>query len=196
MAVAARPMKAITEFVTRRPVLVAWLAVAALAGFVVYFLVTALLMPDAPATFGQPQIKLHKIEGQGERGTQLGWKFTAESADTSTDGQMTTYHHVRQGVYYLKGKPAYKLTADEVTLDMRSQSYTGSGNVHVWSVRPRDLSDVRAENIIWNNPSQTLTCPTEVHVKYKGFNVVTSHLQANLADGTSSLGATSINGTR
>jgi lipopolysaccharide export system protein LptC len=196
VAVAARRMKAITEFVTRRPVLVAWLAVAVVAGFVIYFLVTALLMPDAPANFGQPQIKLHKIEGQGERGTQLGWKFTAESADTSTDGQMTTYHHVRQGVYYLKGKPAYKLTADEVTLDMRSQSYTGSGNVHVWSVRPRDLSDVRAENIIWNNPSQTLTCPTEVHVKYKGFNVVTSHLQANLADGTSSLGATSVNGTR
>ena len=196
MAIAARPMKTISEFVTRRPVLVAWLAVAVVASFVVYFLVTALLMPDAPANFGQPQIKLHKIEGQGERGTQLGWKFTADNADTSTDGQMTTYHHVRQGVYYLKGKPAYKLTSDEVTLDMRSQSYTGSGNVHVWSVRPRDLSDVRTQNIIWNNPSQTLTCPTEVHVKYKGFNVVTSHLQANLADGTSSLGATSINGTR
>jgi len=189
-------MRAISEFVTRRPALVVWLVLAVLACFAVYFLVTALLMPDAPAIFGQAQIKLHKVEGQGERGTHLGWKFAADSADTSTDGLMTTYHHVRRGVYYLKGKPAYKLTAGEVTLDMRSQSYTGSGNVHVWSVRPRDLSDVRTENIIWNNPAQTLTCPTEVHVKYKGFNMVTSHLQANLVNGTSSLGATSINGTR
>ena len=189
-------MKTITNFVTRRPVLVAWLGVALVGCFVVYFLVTALLMPDAPAIFGQPQIKLHQVQGQGERGTQLGWKFAADSADTSTDGQLTTYHHVRQGVYYLNGKPAYKLTANEVTLDMRSQSYTGSGNVHVWSVRPRDLSDVRTENIIWNNPLQTLTCPTEVHVKYKGFDMVTAHLQANLVNGTSSLGTTSINGTR
>jgi lipopolysaccharide export system protein LptC len=196
MAVAARLMKTITEFITRRPVLVAWLGVALVGCFIVYFLVTALLMPDAPAIFGQPQIKLHQVQGQGERGTQLGWTFAADSADTSTDGQLTTYHHVRQGVYYLKGKPAYKLTANEVTLDMRSQSYTGSGNVHVWSVRPRDLSDVRTENIIWNNPLQTLTCPTEVHVKYKGFDMVTAHLQANLVNGTSSLGTTSINGTR
>jgi lipopolysaccharide export system protein LptC len=189
-------VKAITEFVTRRPLLVAWLVVALVACFVVYFLVTALLMPDAPAMFGQPQITLHKVEGQGEHGTQLGWKFSADSADTSTDGLMTTYHHVRQGVYYLNGKPAYKITANEVTLDMRSQSYTGSGNVHVWSIRPRDLSDVRTENIIWNNPTQTLTCPTVVHVKYRGYDMVTSHLQANLVNGESSLGSTSINGVR
>jgi hypothetical protein len=63
-------------------------------------------------------------------------------------------------------------------------------------VRPRDLSDLQTENVIWNNPMQTLTCPTSVHVKYKGYDMVTTHLQANLVNGTSSLGATSINGNR
>jgi hypothetical protein len=197
MAIATRNfVKAITEFVTRKPVLVAWLAGAAFVCVIVYFLVTALLMPDAPAIFGQPQIKMKTVEGQGERGTQLGWKFLADTSDTSTDGMVTTYHHVRQGIYYLQGKPAYKLTADEVTLDLRSQSYTGTGKVHVWSVRPRDLSDLQTENVIWNNPMQTLTCPTSVHVKYKGYDMVTTHLQANLVNGSSSLGATSINGNR
>lgn len=189
-------MKAVSDFVSRRPALSAWIASLALFGIVVYFLVSALLMPDAPAIFGQQKIKMQRVQAQGQRGTQLGWKFEADSSDTSTDGMITTYHQVRQGTYYLKGKPAYRLTANEVTLDLRSQNYTGSGAVHVWSVRPRDLSDLKTDNVMWNNPLQTLTCPSEVHVKYKGFDMVTSHLQTNLQNGQSSLGATSINGTR
>jgi hypothetical protein len=189
-------VKAIADFVTRRPALVVWMAGLAFLGTIVYFLATALLTPDAPAMFGQQQIKMNRVQAQGQRGTQLGWKFAADSSDTSTDGMVTTYHHVRQGVYYLKGKPAYKLTADEVTLDMRTQNYSGTGKVHVWSVRPRDLSDLRTDNLMWNNPLQTLTCPSEVHVKYKGFDLVTSHLQANLLSGLSSLGTTAIHGNR
>lgn len=187
-------MKAIVEFVNARPALVAWTIGLAFAGVIVYYLVSALLMPDAPANFGQPQITMKQVQGQGERGTQLGWRFVADSSDTSTDGMLTTYHHVREGVYYLKGKPAYKLTADEVTVDLRSLNYTASGSVHVWSVRPKDLSDLRTENVAWNNPLQTLTCPTEVHVKYKGYDMVSAHLQANLLSGSSTLGSTSIKG--
>ena len=187
-------VKTITEFVTRRPLLAAWLLAAAFVAVITYFLVSGLLTPDAPASLEQPQIKMNNIQGQGQRGTQLGWKFEAESADTSTDGMVTTYHHVRQAVYYLKGTPAYKLTANEVTLDMRSQNYTGSGSVHLWSVRPRDLSDVRTENIVWSNPLQTLTCPTAVRVKYKGYDITTTHLQANLQTGSSTLGGTSRHG--
>jgi hypothetical protein len=159
---------------------------------IVYFLVSALLMPDAPSTFGQPQIQMHHIVGQGERGNQLGWRFAADSSDISTDGSVTTYHHVRRGTYYLKGKPAYMLTANEVTLDMRSQNYTGTGAVHVWSVRPRDISDLKTDHVQWSNPLQILTCTGQVRVKYKGYDMVTSRLQANFLTGDSSLGATSI----
>ena len=187
-------MRKLVDVVSQRPGVVAWTVGLLFAGAIAYYLVSALLMPDAPASFGQPQITMNKVEGQGERGTQLGWKFVADSSETSPDGMVTTYHHVREGTYYLKGKPAYKLTADEVTLDLRSMNYTGSGSVHVWSVRPRDLSDMRTENVAWNNPLQMLTCPTSVRVKYKGYDMVTSHLQANLLSGSSTLGSTSIKG--
>lgn len=187
-------MKYLAQSFSQRPGL--WVAIIAVAlfGTAAYFLVSALLTPDQPTTVGQPQIQMHQIVGQGERGTQLGWKFAADSSELSTDGQMTTYHNVRRGTYYLGGKPAYVLTAAQVTLDMRSQNYTASGAVHIWSVRPRDLSDLRTENVLWNNPLQMLTCPSEVRVRYKGYDFATSHLQANFVNGTSSLGTTSIHG--
>jgi hypothetical protein len=166
--------------------------VAALFLVAAYFLVTALLTPDLTNPSTQQQIQMHQIIGQGERGTQLGWRFLADSSELSTDGEFTTYHGVRRGTYYLKGKPAYELTADQVTLDMRSDNYTATGTVHVWSVRPQDLSDLRTETVLWNNPLQTLTCPTKVKVRYKGYDFVTSRLQANFANGMSSLGSTSI----
>jgi lipopolysaccharide export system protein LptC len=137
---------------------------------------------------------MNKVQAQGEHGAQLGWRFVADSSETSTDGMMTTYHHVREGVYYIKGKPAYKLTADQVTVDLRSMNYTGSGSVHVWSVLPRDISDLRTDNLSWNNPMQTLVCPSEVRIKYKGYDMTTSHLQADLLTGSSTLGQTSIKG--
>ena len=185
-------MKALSQLLSRRPALLVWLISLAFFGTIIYFLASALLTPDAPSTLEQQQIKMHRVQGQGQRGDQLGWKFIADSSDISTDGMLTTYHHLRQGTYYLKGKPAYQLTADQVTLDMRTQNYTASGAVHVWSVRPRDLSDLRTDNLDWNNPLQTLNCPSTVRVKYKGFDMVTAHLQANLLSGSSSLGSTSI----
>jgi hypothetical protein len=187
-------VKALLEAAGRRPALVAWTIGGLVAAVLIYYLVSALLMPDTPADLGQPQITMSNVKGQGERGTQLGWRFVADSSQTSTDGLVTTYRHVREGVYYLKGKPAYRITADEVTVDLRSMNYTGAGSVHVWSVLRRDLSDLRTENLSWNNPMQTLICPTEVRVKYKGYDIVTSHLQANLMTGSSTLGSTSIKG--
>jgi hypothetical protein len=187
-------VKALFDAASRRPALVAWAVGGLVAAVLVYYLVSALLMPDAPADLGQPQITMSNVKGQGERGNELGWRFVADSSQTSTDGMVTTYHHVRNGVYYLKGKPAYKITADQVTVDLRSMNYTGAGSVHVWSVLPRDLSDLWTDNLSWNNPMQTLICPTEVRVKYKGFDIVTSRLQANLMTGSSTLGSTSIKG--
>lgn len=169
------------------------MAIIAFSALVIYYLASALLTPDQPNTSGQPQIVMHNIIGQGERGTQLGWKFAAKSSDLSTDGLVTNYHHVTGGTYYLHGKPAYKITADEVTLDMRTQNYTAFGGVHIWSVRPRDLEDLKTQTVLWNNPLQTLTCPGSVAVKYKGYELATAHLTANFLTGASSLGTTSIN---
>lgn len=195
MALEARGgVKQLARSFAERPGL--WIGIGVVAAFaaVVYFLASALMTPDQPTTAGESQIQMHQIVGQGERGTELGWKFIAGSSELSTDGQETTYHDVRRGIYYLSGKPAYELTAKQVTLDMRSQNYTASGSVHVWSVRARELSDLKTEDVLWNNPLQMLTCPGVVRVKYKGLDLVTSHLQANFVNGTSSLGTTSIRG--
>lgn len=185
-------MRALYRSLSERPGLLVGGFVIALVLVAGYFLVTALLTPDLTNPAGQQQIQMHQIIGQGERGTQLGWRFVADSSELSTDGQVTTYHGVRRGTYYLKGKPAYELTADQVTLDMRSQNYTATGAVHVWSVRPRDLSNLVTQTVLWNNPLQTLTCPSQVRVRYKGYNFVTTRLQSNFQTGLSSLGTTSI----
>ena len=187
-----RALSAVADAFAARPRL--WVGVISfvLFGAVAYFLITAFFTPEQPATVVQPQIQMHQVVGQGERGTQLGWRFVADSSDLSTDGQITTYHNVRRAEYYLKGHPAYELTAQQVTLDMRSQNYTAAGDVHIWSVRHNDLSDLRTQNELWNNPLQTLTCPGEVRVRYKGFDFLTSSLQINFANGTSTLGSTTI----
>ncbi|HXW52181.1 MAG TPA: LPS export ABC transporter periplasmic protein LptC [Candidatus Acidoferrales bacterium] len=187
-------MKALRRSLAERPGLWVGGFVAALVLAGGYFLITALLTPDIPPSLGQPQIQMRQVIGQGERGTQLGWRFVADSSELSTDDEVTTYHNVRRGTYYLDGKPAYELTADQVTLDMRSQNYTATGAVHVWSVRKRDLSDLRTETVLWNNPLQMITCPAQVRVRYKGFDFVTSRLQSNFGTGVSSLGATTIQG--
>jgi hypothetical protein len=189
-------VRQLAQSIAQRPGLWVGAIVVILFGAVAYYLVTALLMPELPASITQPQIQMHQVIGQGERGTQLGWKFVADSSELSTDGAVTTYHNVRHATYYLNGKPAYELTASGVTLDMRSQSYTASGAVHVWSLRPRDLSDLRTEYLSWNNPLQMLTCPGVVRVRYKGLDVVTSHLEVNFINGTSTFGTTSIHGQR
>ena len=171
-----------------------WIALGTVVfcGFIIYFLVSALLTPDTAGGGNSAQLQMNGIQGQGERGTQLGWRFSADSSDISTDGMVTTYHHVRDATYYLHGEPAYRLTADSVTLDVRSQNYTGYGGVHVWSLRKNDLEDVKTASVSWNNPLQLLSCPGTVHVRYKGYAMVTAHLTANFLTGDSSLGTTSI----
>jgi len=188
-------VKAIGRSLSERPGVWVGGFVIALFAIAGILLLTAFLTPDMKTTMGQPQIQMHQIVGQGERGTQLGWRFEADSSELSTDGQLTTYHGVRKGTYYLNGKPAYELTANQVTLDMRSENYTASGSVHVWSVRKSDLSDLKTETVLWNNPLQTLTCPSKVRVRYKGYNFATTRLQSNFTTGSTSLGTTSIQGS-
>lgn len=176
----------------KRTLLIAALVIA-FFGMALYYFLSALLSPDIPAT-GQSSVTMKGIQGQGERGMQIGWQFSADSSDVSSDGMVTTYHHVRAGTYYLDGKPAYRLTAGEVTLDTRSQNYVATGGVHVHSLQPRAIQELQTQSLTWNNPLQTLTCPETVHVVYKGYALVTSHLIANFASGASSLGATSVKG--
>lgn len=173
-----------------------WIGAATVAffGMLLYFLLSALLSPDTTTSSGQSQVEMRKVVTQGERGTQLGWRFIADRSEISTDGSVTTYHNVTNGTYYKNGKPAYHMTAGQLTLDTRTQNYTGWGGVHVWSVKTHDLEDIKTLTLSWNNPLQTLVCPTTVRVKYKGYALVTSHLTANLQTGTSTLGSTSVRG--
>lgn len=176
----------------RSPALWIGVATAAFFGLIAYFLISALLTPDVQGNGGQTQLQMSHVIGQGEKGTQLGWRFNADRSEISTDGLVTTYHHVRGGTYYVNGKPAYKMTAGSVTLDMRTQNYTGVGGVHVWSVRPNDIEDLQTEVVSWNNPLQMLICPRTVHIKYKGLNMTIAHFTTNFLTGNSSLGTTSI----
>jgi len=171
-----------------------WIGGAALAFFAViaYLLISALMTPDIQDNGGQTQLQMNHIVGQGEHGTQVGWRFQADRSDISPDGLVTTYHHVHGGTYYINGKPAFKITAGSLTLDMRTQNYTAFGGVHIWSVRANDLEDLKTATLSWNNPLQLLTCPGVVHLKYKGYGMTTAHLTANFLTGSSSLGSTSI----
>ncbi|HLJ83747.1 MAG TPA: hypothetical protein VKT51_06220, partial [Candidatus Eremiobacteraceae bacterium] len=159
---------------------------------IAYFLISALLTPDNAGGGNQQQLEMSRIVGQGARGNQVGWRFSADSSDISTDGMVTTYHHVRNATYFLHGAPAFKLTASNLTLDLRTQNYTGYGGVHIWSVRKNDLEDIKTTTVAWNNPLQLLTCPEPVHVRYKGYEMTSARLTWNFLTGESSLGQTSI----
>lgn len=161
------------------------------AAAVLYYLITGLLTPDTPPSGAQSKIVLHEVVGQGEHGTKLGWRFVADSTELSSDGSTTVYHHVRTGTYYRDERPAYNLTADEIVLDNRSLSYSGKG-VHIWAVGKTALKDLKSADVLWNNSSQALLCPSTVRVNYKGSTLVTSSLTANFITGATVLGKTQI----
>lgn len=174
----------------------AWQALAVLAGAgaaiaVLYYLISALYARDALPAAAQRNIVLHKVQGQGQHGTKLGWTFDADWTELSIDGATTTYHQVRGGTYYRDDRPIYKMTADEVTLDNRTLAYAAK-NVHIWSVGSAQLSDLQTSAAVWNNGPQVLLCPQTVHLVYKGATMTTSTLSANFSTGATALGKTQI----
>lgn len=174
-----------------------WRTWAGLAGIVaaatyVYLFVSAVLAPSLPPLLGGNQVAMNSVRVQGQRGPKLGWAFGADSAQTSTDGGETTYHGVHNATYYEKGKPAYRLDADSVTLDTRSQNYSASGNVHVWALNGAQPRDIRADDVNWNQPLQTLTCPGNVKIAYKNTHFVGSYVTVDFHDGSFRTGDASI----
>jgi hypothetical protein len=160
-------------------------------GAIAYYLITALLMPDVvQAPQQQSNIVIHDVKGQAVGGGHSSWQFAAASSEASTDGATITYHDA-SATYSLRHKAAYKLTAGKVILDSRTQNYTASSGVHVWSVGGGENQTFRTEQLIWNNSTQTLVCPSNVRLQYHGVGLVTKNMRVNLTTGNLKLGSSS-----
>jgi lipopolysaccharide assembly outer membrane protein LptD (OstA) len=177
-----------------RPTWRTWLYTAIALGAItyVYLFVSAVFAPPLPPESGINQVAMQLLQVQGQRGTKLGWKFGADSAQTSTDGGQTTYVGVHNATYYEKGKPAYRLSADSVTLDTRSQNYSATGNVHVWALTGAQPRDIRADNVNWNQPLQTLTCPGSVTIAYKKSHFMGNDVSVDFHDGSIRTGVSTV----
>jgi lipopolysaccharide-assembly LptC-related protein len=177
-----------------RPTWRTWLytAIALAALAYVYLFVSAILAPPLPPVTDPNQVAMQSLRVQGQRGAKLGWTFGADSAQTSTDGGQTTYIGVHNATYYEKGKPAYRLSADSVTLDTRSQNYSATGNVHVWALSGAQPRDIRADNVNWSQPMQTLTCPGTVVIAYKKSHYDGADVSVDFRDGSIRLGLSTV----
>jgi LPS export ABC transporter protein LptC len=159
------------------------------------FIGVGLLTPAAPNAALDNEMVMHGIAAQGQHG-HSGWKFEAASSEISPDGYTTTYHNVRNATFLRDGKPAYRLTANVVTVDSRNQNYSASGGVHVWSTTPTLPEELQTENAYWDQSSQTLTCTTATRFVYHGTVMHTTHMTVNMKTGASQLGDTSIDYTK
>ena len=171
-----------------------WVAGGVAAAYLVYLLVAGLLTPPAPYGPAGNNMVMHDIVSAGGHGDS-GWKFEAQSSEISPDGFTTTYNKVRNATFYRKGKPAYHLQADTVTVDSRNQNYSANGSVHVWSTDKALPEDLRTDDAYWNQTAQTLTCPADTTFVYHGSNLKTTRLTVNLQSGAAQLGDTAIDYT-
>jgi hypothetical protein len=177
-----------------RPVWRFWLigvGVLALGGYL-YLFITAILAPGMPPIIGNNSVIMKSLRVVGQHGKRLGWSFTADSSDTSLDGAYTTYHNVRDGTYYEKGKPAYHISAKTITLDTRSQNYTASGAVHIWAVTGIQPREIKAEGLTWNQTLQTLSSTGDMTLHYEGSSYNGSDLLVNFRDGTVHTGSSKV----
>jgi lipopolysaccharide export system protein LptC len=168
-----------------------WLAGLAGAGYITYLLVSGLMTPAVPTPPASNQMIMHDIRSQGQHGRGA-WKFVADSSAISPDGYTTTYRKVRDATYYRDGKPAYKLTADTVTADTRTQNYSATGGVHVWTVSTAQPDDLRTDDAYCSDAAQTLTCPTPTRFVYNGTTLYTTNMTVNMRTGQTQLGETTI----
>ena len=177
-----------------RPTWRFWLtaiAVLFLGGYL-YLFISAILAPPLPPVVGSNSVVMRTLHVIGQHGPKLGWSFSADSSSTSLDGAYTTYKNVRDGTYYDHGKPAYHISAQQVTLDTRSQNYSATGDVHVWAVTGVQPRDIRADGLTWSQPMQTLTCPTNMTVHYAGSTYSGTNLIVNFRDGTIHTGPSAV----
>ncbi|HKW45273.1 MAG TPA: hypothetical protein VJN22_06400, partial [Candidatus Eremiobacteraceae bacterium] len=116
-----------------------------------------------------------------------------DSSETSVDGALTTYKNVRDGTYFEHGKPAYHISANQVTLDTRSQNYSASGGVHIWAVTGEQPRDIKADSLNWSQPLQTLSFPSGVTVLYESSSYSGRNLYVDFRDGSIHTGKSALN---
>ena len=177
-----------------RPIWKYWLAgagVLALGGYL-YLFISAILAPPMPPVTNANSVVMRALRVVGQHGPKLGWSFNAESSETSVDGGFTTYHNVRDGTYYEKGKPAYHISAKEIILDTRSQNYSASGGVHIWAVTGEQPRDIWADDMTWSQAPQTVSIPNKVTILYTGSRFAGNDVYINFRDGSIHTGASAL----
>jgi hypothetical protein len=171
-----------------------WLAAAgvlALGGYL-YLFISAILAPPLPPVTNANTVVMRALHVVGQHGSRLGWSFSAETSETSVDGGFTTYHNVRDGTYYEKGKPAYHISANQIVLDTRSQNYSATGGVHIWAVTGEQPRAIWAEDMTWNQPLQTLSCPNKMTVLYTGSRYTGNNVFISFRDGSIHTGPSAV----
>jgi len=153
-------------------------------GGYLYLFISGVLAPSMPSLMNANTVIMRALHVVGQRGSKLGWSFTADSSETTVDGSFTTYHNVHEGTYYEHGKPAYHITAGQVLLDTRSQNYTATGGVHMWAVTGEQPRDIRATDVTWSQPAQTLSFPNSVTVVYVGSVYKGNNMYINFRNGS------------
>ncbi len=172
-----------------------WIALGAGVVYLAYLLISGLTTPAAPLGPSGNNMVMRGIVSQGQHGDN-GWHFEANSSQISPDGYTTTYQGVHDATFFRRGRAAYRLRADTVTVDSRNQNYSANGNVHVWSTDKALPEELQTDDAYWNQSDQTLTCPTETNFAYHGTKLKTTRLTVNLQSGAAQLGDTAIDYTK
>jgi hypothetical protein len=191
MAITTREILARLAGAFRRWQTWGFIAIAVFCAMLAYYFVSGMFASETAPSAGQQQMIMKGIVGQAQKGQDLTWRFFADSTNTSPDGMVTTYFQAT-ATYFLHGKPAYKLTAPKVQVDMRSQNYSADGGVHIWSIARAPSQDFKTDYAQWSQAGQSFSCPNAVRVSYDGVTLVTSRLSANLRTGETQFGKTSI----
>jgi hypothetical protein len=163
----------------------------ALAAYL-YLFISAILSPPMPPVTNANTVVMRALHVVGQRGPKLGWSFSADSSETSVDGSFTTYHNIRDGTYYEHGKPAYHISAKQVTLDTRSQNYSASGAVHIWAVTGVQPRDIKTDGLTWSQALQSMSCPNDVTVLYGNDSYKGRSLWIDFRNGTMHTGQSTV----
>jgi len=191
MAIEARTRLMGSLYAALRRLKWGWILLGVVIVYLVYLLIGGLLTPETPTEPGANLMIMRGIVSEGSNG-QSGWHFEASQSEISPDGFTTTYHGVKNATFFRNGQPAYRLTANMVTVDSRSLNYSANGGVHVWSTDKTLPDDLQTDDAYWNQGGQMLTCPGATSFLYRGTKMHTTHMTVNLQTGASTLGDTSI----
>ncbi len=141
---------------------------------------------DVPPPSTQAQTDFGKGHAEGRRLKFPAWTMDYDKIETSTDGSVATLEHVRDGRYFKNGKPAMKLKADHVVINLVTNDFVATGQVDVKEIdgkHDRHFSSAEADYagitqmLILNRPSTIFSDGTTLRVATATINFRSGDVQ-------------------